>query len=97
MQVNAIDPTKTAMIVVDMQNDFVAPGGGLETPAARAMVPKLVEALRICRSAGIKVIYTTHVHRRDGSDMGLFVTYIHRSPIVPQWWMALRASRYTPK
>ena len=72
MKVNAIDPAKTAMIVVDMQNDFVAPGGGLETPAARAMVPKLVEALRICRSAGIKVIYTTHVHRRDGSDMGLF-------------------------
>jgi biuret amidohydrolase len=60
------------MIVVDMQNDFVAPGGGLETPAARAMVPRLVEALKICRSNGIKVIYTTHAHRRDGSDMGLF-------------------------
>lgn len=60
------------MIVVDMQNDFVAPGGGLETPAARAMVPKLIEALKICRSNGIRVLYTTHVHRRDGSDMGLF-------------------------
>jgi nicotinamidase-related amidase len=72
MEVQTIDPAKTAMIVVDMQNDFVAPGGGLETPAARAMVPRLVEALRICRSNGIKVIYTTHAHRRDGSDMGLF-------------------------
>ena len=72
MRVDAIDSAKTAMIVVDMQNDFVAPGGGLETPAARAMVPKLAEALQICRNAGIKVIYTTHVHRRDGSDMGLF-------------------------
>src|SRR5215813_11093566 len=72
MDIRRIDPAKTAMIVVDMQNDFVAPGGGLETPAARAMVPKLVEALQICRSAGIKVIYTTHVHRRDGCDMGLF-------------------------
>jgi ureidoacrylate peracid hydrolase len=72
MDIQKIDPAKTAMIVVDMQNDFVAPGGGLETPAARAMVPRLVEALKICRSNGIKVIYTTHVHRRDGSDMGLF-------------------------
>ena len=72
MRVDKIEPAKAAMIVVDMQNDFVAPGGGLETPAARAMVPKLAEALQICRSAGIKVIYTTHVHRRDGSDMGLF-------------------------
>jgi biuret amidohydrolase len=72
MDIQRIDPAKTAMIVVDMQNDFVAPGGGLETPAARAMVPRLVEALQICRSAGIKVIYTTHAHRRDGCDMGLF-------------------------
>jgi len=72
MQVDVIEPTKTAMIVVDMQNDFVAPGAVMETPAARAVVPKLAEALKICRDAGIKVIYTAHVHRRDGSDMGLF-------------------------
>ena len=72
MDIQRIDPAKSAMIVVDMQNDFVAPGGGLETPAARAMVPRLVEALQICRGAGIKVIYTTHAHRRDGCDMGLF-------------------------
>ena len=72
MDIQRIDPAKTAMIVVDMQNDFVASGGGLETPAARAMVPRLVEALQICRGAGIKVIYTTHAHRRDGCDMGLF-------------------------
>jgi ureidoacrylate peracid hydrolase len=72
MQVNRIDPVRTAMIVVDMQNDFVALGAAMETPAARTMVPKLAEALKICRSAGIRVIYTAHVHRRDGSDMGLF-------------------------
>jgi len=72
MQVDRIDPDRTAMIVVDMQNDFVATGAAMETPAARAMVPKLAEALKICRSAGVRVIYTAHVHRRDGSDMGLF-------------------------
>jgi nicotinamidase-related amidase len=72
MQINEIDPTKTAMIVVDMQNDFVAERAPMETPAARAMVPKLAEALSICRGAGVRVIYTAHVHRRDGSDMGLF-------------------------
>jgi nicotinamidase-related amidase len=46
MQINAIDPAKTAMIVVDMQNDFVATGAPMETPAARAMVPKLAHVLR---------------------------------------------------
>jgi isochorismate hydrolase len=72
MQVDVIDAKKTAMIVVDMQNDFVASGAAMETPAARAVVPKLAEALNICRDAQIKVIYTAHVHRRDGCDMGLF-------------------------
>ena len=72
MQIEVIDPKKTAMIVVDMQNDFVASGAAMETPAARAVVPKLADALKICRDAGIKVIYTAHVHRHDGSDMGLF-------------------------
>src|SRR5437899_5753087 len=72
MQIDVIDAKKTAMIVVDMQNDFVAAGAAMETPAARAVVPKLAEALNICRDAQIKVIYTAHVHRRDGCDMGLF-------------------------
>src|ERR1700755_1477375 len=72
MQINEIHPAKTAMIVVDMQNDFVGIGAPMETPAARAIVPKLAESLKICRDAGVRVIYTAHVHRRDGCDMGLF-------------------------
>jgi nicotinamidase-related amidase len=72
MHIDAIDPKKTAMIVVDMQNDFVASGAALETPAARQIVPRLAKALRICRETGIKIIYTAHVHRSDGCDMGLF-------------------------
>ena len=72
MSIDRIHPTKTAMIVVDMQNDFVAEDAAMETPAARAMVLRLAESLRICREAGIRVIYTAHVHRRDGCDMGLF-------------------------
>src|SRR5713226_9967851 len=72
MQVDFIDPKKTAMIVVDMQNDFVASGAPMETPAARQVVPKIAESLRVCRDVGIKIIYKAHVHRRDGCDMGLF-------------------------
>src|SRR5438094_881059 len=66
MHIEAIDPKKTAMIVVDMQNDFVASGAAMETPAARHIVPQLAKALRICRETGIKIIYTAHVHRSDG-------------------------------
>lgn len=67
-----IDPTKTAMIVVDMQNDFVADGAMLQSKQAHAMVPKLAATLRFCREQGIRVIYTAHVHRKDGCDMGLY-------------------------
>ena len=69
--VDRIDPRTTALIVVDMQNDFVAPGAPLESPAGRAMVPQLQRALACCREHGIPVIYTAHVHRAGGYDQGL--------------------------
>jgi nicotinamidase-related amidase len=72
MQINKIDPARAAMIVVDMQNDFVAVGAPMETPAAREMVPRLSESLALCRAAGIRVVYTAQVHRPDGSDFGVF-------------------------
>ena len=39
MHVDAIDPAKAAMIVADMQNDFVAIGAPMETPVARYGAP----------------------------------------------------------
>ncbi len=71
-QCDVIDPSKTVMIVVDMQNDFVAEGAKLRSAQAAAMVPRLAQTLKACRDKGIRVIYTAHVHRRDGSDMGLY-------------------------
>ncbi len=71
-QGNTIDPAKTAMIVVDMQNDFVAEGAMLRSAQAAAMVPRLAETLAFCRVKGVKIIYTAHVHRKDGCDMGLY-------------------------
>ena len=71
-ELDQIDPTKTVMIVVDMQNDFVAEGAKLRSAIAAAMVPKLASTLKVCREKGIRIIYTAHVHRRDGSDMGLY-------------------------
>ena len=41
---------KKAIVVVDMQNDFV--GGALGTAEARAMPPRMVEKLTAARAAG---------------------------------------------
>jgi ureidoacrylate peracid hydrolase len=71
-RVEHIEPSTTAFVVVDMQHDFVAPGAPMELPAGRAMVPTLQRALACCREHGIPVIYTAHVHRADGCDLGRF-------------------------
>lgn len=65
-----IVPGKTAMIVVDMQNQFVKPGAPVEVPDARAIVPRLSKLLDQCRESRIPVIYICHMLRGDGSDAG---------------------------
>jgi ureidoacrylate peracid hydrolase len=70
-RVEHIDPRTTALIVVDMQNDFVAPGAPMQSPAGLSMVPTLERALACCREHGIPIIYTAHVHRPSGVDQGL--------------------------
>ena len=71
-RVEQLEPSRTALIVVDMENDFVAPGAPMETPAGRDMLPQLRQAIDFCRETGIRVIYTTHAHRVDGCDMGMY-------------------------
>ena len=65
-----IIPEKTAMIVVDMQNDFVREGAPLEIPHVRAMVPRLNRLLDVCRTHQIPVIYIHHVIRGGNVDAG---------------------------
>jgi nicotinamidase-related amidase len=62
-----IIPKKTAMLVVDMQNDFVQEGAPIEVPHARAMVPRLNRLLDVCRTHKIPVIYIHHVLRGETS------------------------------
>jgi len=65
-----IIPEKTAMLVVDMQNDFVQEGAPIEVPHARAMVPRLNRLLDVCRASKIPVIYIHHVIRGGDIDAG---------------------------
>ena len=65
------DPKRMALIVVDMQNDFVKPGAPMQVPKATEMVPRLKRLIEYCRKKEIPVLYTAHVHSPDGSDMGL--------------------------
>ncbi len=71
-KISKIDPLRTAVIVVDMENDFVAEGAPLESAQAREAIPNMQKTLAYARESGMKIIYTTHAHREDGCDAGRF-------------------------
>lgn len=60
-----IDPERTALVVVDMQNDFVSEGGSLLVPDARATIPAISGLLELARAHRMRVVYTQDTHR-DG-------------------------------
>lgn len=71
-----INPASTALLVIDMQRVWVARGARMEVPAVREMVPSFDKLISVCRQKGVKVIFTHHAHRADGSDLGLYREFI---------------------
>ncbi len=58
--------SETAVIVVDMQNDFVKPGGKLVVPTAKDTIPSIRRLLEKARERNILIIYTKDTHyKRD--------------------------------
>jgi nicotinamidase/pyrazinamidase len=55
------DPS-TALVVVDVQNDFTDPSGGLSVADAPAILAPVNERVAACRSAGGLVVYTQDWH-----------------------------------
>src|SRR5213082_327850 len=71
----AIDPARTAVIVVDMENDFVAKGGmfdraGADISGAQKAIAPTAKVLATMRQAGIKIIYLKMGYHTDLSDLG---------------------------
>ena len=70
-----IDTARTAIVVVDMQNDFGSEGGsfqraGIDISMIRAAVAPTARALDVARASGIKAIYLKMAFRTDLSDAG---------------------------
>jgi ureidoacrylate peracid hydrolase len=54
---NELDPVRTAHIVIDLQNGFMAPGEIAEIPTAREIVPNVNRISAALRAAGGLVVY----------------------------------------
>jgi nicotinamidase-related amidase len=59
----AIDVRRTALLLVDMQQDYADPKGyfgsrGIDVSPVRAIIPRLANVLNACRDAGMRVFHT---------------------------------------
>jgi ureidoacrylate peracid hydrolase len=71
----AIDPVRTAVVVVDMQNDFAAEGGmfaraGIPISGVAAVVETIARVLDAARRAGMTVVYLAMQFEPDLSNAG---------------------------
>ena len=69
-----LDPDHCALIVIDMQRDFVEPGGfgetlGNDVSRLQTIVPTVAKLIEGFRKAGRLVIHTRECHRPDLSDL----------------------------
>ncbi len=71
----AVRPERTALIVVDMQNDFVDPRGSLCVASARATVPAIARLRDFAHAHGLTVVYTQDWHRGDDPEFALWGTH----------------------
>lgn len=82
-------PERTALLVIDMLNDFLHPEGKTAARAARpigharAAIGVIAELMAAARRAGVLVVLVNHVTRVDGSTGS------------PAWWDARSRASYS--
>jgi nicotinamidase-related amidase len=60
-----------ALLIIDMQNDFVLPGAPACVAGAYATIPRAVRLLDFFRGKGWPVFHVVREYRADGSDIEL--------------------------
>lgn len=77
-----LDLARTAVVVVDMQNDFCHPDGwlagiGVDITPARAPIPVLAELLPVLRGAGVPVVWLNWGNRPDRANLPPGVLHVY--------------------
>ena len=70
----ALNPSSTALLVIDLQIDFLAPDGyfakkGYDPAPLRAILPAVNDVVEAAREAGCLVLHTRQGYRADLADM----------------------------
>jgi len=69
----ALEPRQAALVVIDMQRDFIEPGGfgaalGNDVARLTAIVPTVAALIALFRAQGLPIVHTREAHRPDLSD-----------------------------
>jgi nicotinamidase-related amidase len=71
-----VNPNRTALIVVDMQNDFVKEGGTLVVPDAEGTIPRINSLLSLARESGMKVVFTQDTHTGGDPEWDIWPEHV---------------------
>src|SRR5215204_1353534 len=76
--IDRLDPARTALVVIDMQTTFCAPGSPAEVPRSRDIVDPINALTAQLRSLGVAVFWVLHANSWVGgkSDWELFFNTI---------------------
>jgi ureidoacrylate peracid hydrolase len=75
---DTLDPTTTALVVIDMQDTFCAEGAPAEVPVSRSIVEPINKLARQLRPMGVPVIWILHANVQHGgrSDAELYFNHV---------------------
>jgi nicotinamidase-related amidase len=73
-----VDPSRTALLVIDMQNDFVKEGGALVVPDAAATIPRIAGLLQRARAVGMWVAFSQDTHDEGDPEWRIWGEHVRR-------------------
>ncbi len=83
-----IDLKKTALLVIDMQNDLVKDKTGLfsgiySMVQKNRVIENIAKVITAARNAGIPIVHVKTIHREDGADMAPTITDFMLEGLMP--------------
>ncbi|RLG01944.1 MAG: cysteine hydrolase [Thaumarchaeota archaeon] len=68
----SVDPRKTAVMIIDMQNDFIKKEGKLYVPRSEELIKTIKSVLDKARKASATIIYTQDWHHSDDPEFEIW-------------------------
>ncbi|KAJ4893758.1 putative inactive nicotinamidase [Raphanus sativus] len=64
--------TNTALLVIDMQNDFIEEDSVMQVKGGKAIVPNVINVVELARQRGVLVVWVVREHDPQGRDVEIF-------------------------